>query len=219
MIVVIGSPSFVPGDPSRPSTAAGRSIEVARGAIGGGGRVELVGKVGDDPAGDALMLALADLGIGHAAILRDPARPTPVVAVEVRDDDAFETEDDDVAPGPAGPGQPRPTIDAGDLDLALRYLPDHSVLVIAEAIDADGLKVVWADAAYGGANVVIIVETSEEIAGFPAGVTVLEAPRDDPDGVFGRTVGRFAAALDEGRPGPEALAQATQGDGWLPAGD
>ena len=33
----------------------------------------------------------------------------------------------------------------------------------------------------------------------PAGAIVLEAPADDPDGVFARTVGRFAAALDAGR--------------------
>jgi hypothetical protein len=216
MIVVIGSPSFAPGDPADPSMATGRSIDVARGAIGEGGRVELVGKVGDDPAGDALMLALADLGIGHAAVLRDPARPTPVVAAEVLDDDAFDA-DDDAAPSPPGAGLPRPTIDSGDLELALRYLPDHSVVVIAERVEADGLEVVWADAAYVGANVVIIVETSAQAAGLPAGVTVLEAPPSDPDGIFGRTVGRFAAALDQGRPGAEALALATQGAGWLPA--
>ena len=144
--------------------------------------------------------------------------PRPWWPSTILDDDAFET-DDEVATSSAEPGQLRPTIDAGDLDLALRYLPDHSVLVVAESIDADGLMVVSADAAYVGASVVVIVELGAAAAGFPAGATVLEAPRDDPDGAFGRTVGRFAAALDQGRPGSEALAQATQGDGWLPAGD
>ena len=75
-----------------------------------------------------------------------------------------------------------------------------SVVVIAERVEADGLEVVWADAAYVGAQlVVIIVETSAQAAGLPAEVTVLEAPPSDPDGIFGRTVGRFAAALDQGR--------------------
>ena len=36
--------------------------------------VEIVGRVGDDPDGDALMIALARAGVGHVAVLRDPAR-------------------------------------------------------------------------------------------------------------------------------------------------
>lgn len=231
MIVVIGSPSIVPADPGRRSMAAGRSIEVAHGATAAGAQVQLVGKVGDDPAGDALLLALADLGIGHVAILRDPARRTPVVPVATAADeailpdadaDADEDEDEDETGAPTGsanggiPDEPLPTIDAGDLDLALGYLPDHSVVVVAERLDPDALAVVAADCSYVAAALVVIVEPGREPPDLPSGATLLEAPRSDPDGLFGRTVGHFAAALDRGMSGDEALAAAVAGAGWQP---
>jgi pfkB family carbohydrate kinase len=235
VIVVIGSPSIVPADPGRRSVAAGRSIEVAHGATAAGAQVQLVGKVGDDPAGDALLLALTDLGIGHVAILRDPARRTPVVPVATADDEAIlpdadadadedqdEDEDEDETGAPAGsasggvPDEPLPTIDAGDLDLALGYLPDHSVVVVAERLDPDALAVVAADCSYVAAALVVIVEPGGEPPDLPSGATLLEAPRSDPDGLFGRTVGHFAAALDRGMSGDEALAAAAAGAGWQP---
>ena len=93
----------------------------------------------------------------------------------------------------------RPTIDAGDLDLALRYLPDHQVVVVAEALDADALVVVVADCAYVGASLVIILEVGATAArSCRPDATAFEAPDADPDGLFGRTIGRFAAALDQG---------------------
>jgi len=112
---------------------------------------------------------------------------------------------------------PVPTIDGGDLDLALSYLPDHRVVVIAEPLDADALAVVIADCAYVGAALVMVIEPDGSSPEVPPEATALEAPRSDPGGIFGRTVGRFAAALDQGVPGPEALAQATLAAGWQPA--
>ena len=224
MIVVIGSPSIVPGDPGRRSTAAGRSIDVARGATDGGAAVQLVGKIGDDPAGDALLLALADAGIGHVALLRDPARQTPVAGLVAADADAMLLDDDDEDSGvgdqpidPAGDEEPVPTIDGGDLDLALRYLPDHAVVVVAEPLDADAIGIVVADCTYVGATLVVVVEPGARAPELPAEATIFEAPRSDPDGLFGRTVGGFAAALDRGASGEEALAQATSGAGWQAA--
>ena len=224
MIVIIGSPSLVPADPGGRSSAAGRSIEVAHGATAGGAQVELVGKVGDDPAGDALLLALADAGIGHVAILRDPSRRTPVAPIATGDDEAMLRDEDDddgneiaapVASASVGVSdEPVPTIDAGDLDLALRYLPDHTVVVVAERLGADALAVVAADCSYVAAALVLIIEPRSEPLETPPGATLLEAPRSDPDGVFGRTVGRFAAALDRGSSGAQALAEATAGSGW-----
>jgi hypothetical protein len=224
VIVIIGSPSLVPADPGGRSGAAGRSIEVAHGATADGAQVELVGKVGDDPAGDALLLALADAGIGHVAILRDPSRRTPVAPIATGDDEAMLPDEDDddgneiAAPAaPASVGvsdEPVPTIDAGDLDLALRYLPDHTVVVVAERLGADALAVVAADCSYVAAALVLIIEPRSEPLETPPGATLLEAPRSDPDGVFGRTVGRFAAALDRGSSGAQALAEATAGSGW-----
>jgi sugar/nucleoside kinase (ribokinase family) len=214
MIIVIGSPSVALGEPGQPSHATGRSVDVARGAIDGGATVELVGKIGDDPAGDGLMLALADLGIGHAAVLRDHARPTPFVPLTAAGDLDDLLGEDDAPVLPADPGGARPTVDAGDLDLALRYLSDHAVVVVAEPLDADALAVVRADAGYADAHLVLIIEPGWPVDPVSDGLTVLEAPDADPDGIFGRTVGRFAAALDQGRPGAEALEQATAGAGW-----
>jgi len=228
VIVVIGSASIVPGDAGGRSAAAGRAIDVARGATDGGSAVQLVGKVGDDPAGDALLLALADAGIGHVAVLRDPSRATPVAAPGGTEIEPLLPDDvDDVAGEPGerepvpAPGQathlePAPTIDAGDLDLALHYLPDHRVVVVAEPLEPGAMLVAVADCSYVGAELVIILEPSGRRPELPLEATVFEAPAADPDGIFGRTIGRFAAALDQGISGPVALAQATAGAGWQP---
>jgi hypothetical protein len=221
VIVVIGSPSVLPGDPGQRATATGRATDVARGAIEAGSSVQLVGKVGDDPAGDALLLALADAGIGHVAVLRDPARATPLgsaPAVEIEsmliDDEAFDLPEPSATSRPEPAGGPLPTIDAGDLELALRYLPDHRIVVVAEPLDADGLAAVIADCSYVGAQLIVILQAAGGTPELPVDATAFEAPESDPDGVFGRTVGRFAAALDQGVPGPAALAQAAAGAGW-----
>jgi hypothetical protein len=225
VIVVIGSPSVLPGDPGQRATATGRAADVARGAIDAGSSVQLVGKVGDDPAGDALLLALADAGIGHVAVLRDPARATPLspapaltASLEIEsmlvDDDAFDVPDPSSPSGTGTAGGPLPTIDAGDLELALRYLPDHRIVVVAEPLDADALLAVIGDCSYVGAQLVMILEPNGASPELPPDATAFEAPEADPDGVFARTVGRFAAALDQGVPGPAALAQATAGAGW-----
>ncbi len=49
-------------------------------AAASGATVEFIGKIGDDPAGDELQLSLARSHVGHVAMLRDPSRPTGVVA-------------------------------------------------------------------------------------------------------------------------------------------
>lgn len=226
MIVVIGSASIVPGDAGGRSGAAGRACDVARGATDGGSEVQLVAKVGDDPAGDALLLALADAGIGHVAVLRDPSRATPVAGPSATEIEPLVPDDeDDLGPQSAehepssAPGRdsdvgPAPAIDAGDLDLALRYLPDHRVVVVAEALEPGALLVVAADCAYVGAELVIILEPHGRPQELAPEATVFEAPDTDPDGIFGQTIGRFAAALDQGIAGPAALAQATAGAGW-----
>jgi sugar/nucleoside kinase (ribokinase family) len=212
VIVVIGSPLARPAEPDRRGSAAGQAVEVGRGAVEGGSVVQLVGKIGDDPAGDALVVAIAEAGIGHAAILRDPARPTQVmVPAGHPDDDPFASDaPSDAAVEPAVAGS---VLDPEDLELALRYLPDHRVVVVAEQLGAAALASVVSDCSYVGAELVLIIGPGAT-GGLPAGAIVLEAPEEDPDGVFGRTVGLFAAALDQGRPAAEALAAATSGTGW-----
>jgi hypothetical protein len=66
--------------------------------------------------------------VGHAAVLRDPVRPTPVLAAA--DDDTI---DDD---GPVDTGQraTSSTLDPPDLKLAFDYLPEYAVIVVAERL-------------------------------------------------------------------------------------
>ena len=65
-----------------------------------------------------MALALGVAGVGHAALLRDPAGVTPRV-----DSDGIET------------GAPLARLDAADIDLGLRYVPDCRVLVVADPLD------------------------------------------------------------------------------------
>ena len=77
MIVVIGLPVLHSGDAG--DVAAGPAARIALAAAARGATVQLVGKVGEDAEGEALLLALARGGVGHVALLRDPARRTPVL--------------------------------------------------------------------------------------------------------------------------------------------
>ena len=67
MIVVVGLPAWNPGPPPLPS---GRACGIALAAAGAGANVEFMGRIGDDPAGDALLMALGRAGVGHAALLK-----------------------------------------------------------------------------------------------------------------------------------------------------
>src|SRR6185436_19279643 len=90
VIVVVGNPvarAAVDG----PALAAGRPVRVAIAAVAAGATAQIVGRVGEDPAGEAALLDLARHGVGHAAILRDPSRPTPVLAAP-GDDDALDAD-------------------------------------------------------------------------------------------------------------------------------
>jgi hypothetical protein len=183
----------------------GLAPAIACAAAAAGARVELISKAGDDPAGDAVLLALARAGVGHVATLRDPSRPTPVQAqpdeptdpaVEEEPDPAADPKDAGSAADGALPADLRPTLDAADIALALRYLTDFEVLVavhpsselLAEAVSAAG----WA-----GARLVVVVEAEGDVpAGVPAEALVVAAAVDD-DGV-GTRIGRYAAALSRG---------------------
>ena len=71
MIVVVGPPAWRNGEPGTP---AGRTCEVALAAAEAGARAEVVGRIGDDPAGDALLIALAQGG-RRATRPRSATRP------------------------------------------------------------------------------------------------------------------------------------------------
>ena len=83
VIVVVGTPAWRAAEPAGPD---GRACRVALAAAERGAAVELIGRAGDDPAGDAMLLALARAHVGHVALLRDPARPTPILAAATDDE-------------------------------------------------------------------------------------------------------------------------------------
>ena len=165
MIVVLGSPRYRPGSTDRPSGVAGLAAGIAAAATGAGAAVQLVGRVGEDPAGDATLLALTDLGIGHVATLRDAARPTPVEPAPIAlDPDLVDDVDPFMDPADGSPDDGtsiRPgataTLDPDDVGLALRYLDGYRVIVVADALSRPGLDAAAEAAAYGGARLVVIV--------------------------------------------------------------
>lgn len=178
--------------------------------------MQLVGRVGEDPAGESILLALARSGIGHAATLRDAVHPTAIVpaSAEVDPDPLADPADAPKAEwsslGPPGTA----TLDGGDLELALRYLDWFTVVVIAEPLEPSSLEIVAEAAAYAGAVLVVLAPAGSQPETVPDGAIILEAPASDPEGVFARTVGAFAAALDAGADPGLALEAATAAEGW-----
>ena len=214
MIVVVGLPAYA-DSPDGERCAGGLAVEVAAAAQRRGSSVELVGKVGNDGAGDAVVVALGRLGIGHAALLRDAALPTPVLA-PAPDSDVAELDAD----GPEARLLPedaaaRPGLDAADIDLALKFLPGASVIALAEPLPEAAVAVAVEAAGFAGARLIVLVPSGATPPAVPAEATVLEAPPDD-DGSFGRLVGIFAAGLDAGTEPAAAFAEAVAASGWEP---
>jgi sugar/nucleoside kinase (ribokinase family) len=210
VIVVIGAVHASGSDGT--VTPAGLAASVGIAAAAAGARVELVARIGDDPVGDAVVLAVAAAGIGHVATLRDPARPTPV---ESADDEPVDL-DDDRAPMPDDPAGP--TLDGGDVGLALRYLAEYRVIVVAhpsEAVLAEAI----AAAGWAGADLVVIVDPAVDGAppdDLPADALVLAV--DGGASALGEAIGRYAAAVDGGTAPAEAFA-ATLGAGDVVAAE
>lgn len=216
VIVVIGSARLRPGSAEHPAQAAGLAAGIAQAAGGSGRQVQLVGRIGEDEAGEAVLLSLSRAGIGHVATLRDAVHPTALVPVAEEIDPDLLAEPIDAPDaawsslGPAGSA----TLDGGDLELALRYLDGFSVVVVAEPLEASSLEIVAEAAAYAGASLVVVAPGGAAAGTVPDGAIVLEAPASDPDGVFARTVGAYAAALDAGADPAGALAAVTAAEGW-----
>ena len=181
-----------------------------------GAAVELIGRAGDDPAGDALLLALARAHVGHVALLRDPARPTPVLAGGSDDEESVTAPDVDAAATPGPPATPGPTLEAADVSLGLRYLPSYDVIVVTDDVTADVIPVAAEAAEFAGAHLVVLIgEGSAQPEGMPADALVLQAPVEDLDGAFATLIGVYAAALDAGL-SPEAAFGAARGNTWEP---
>ena len=215
---MIGLPAYV-DSPDGERCAGGLAVEVASAAQRRGSAVELVGKVGNDGAGDAGVVALGRFGIGHAALLRDPILPTPVLATSPGSDDEAEVDaDGSVARLLPESADSRPGLEAADVELALRFLPAANVVVVADAVSEATTAAGVEGAAFSAAKLVVLVPAGATAPAVPAEATVLEAPLDD-DGSFGRLVGVFAGALDAGVDAGAAFAEAVKAAGWEPAAE
>jgi hypothetical protein len=201
VIVVIG-PTHLRGTGSAgaPDGVAGR---IAVAAAQGGSAVELIDKIGDDPVGDALLVALARARVGHVAVLRDAVHPTAHRAGE--DDEPADVPLDPAAdpvasatPWIVGPAE-APVLDAADVGLALRYLTEYRVIVAVHAPDAIVAEATAA-ADWAGAHLILVAAPGREITtGVPLGALVVEGEDDgeDASGLGGR-LGQYAAAVDQG---------------------
>jgi ribokinase len=219
MIVVIGQPAAAPSARTGIGGLAGR---VAVAAASRGAEIQLVGKVGDDAIGDALVLALGAAGVGHVAILRDAAHATTVEAIRpdepvdlLAPDRADPADATAAAPEPAAesvaaPGSP--ALEPADLELALRYLTAYEVVVLTDPLDAAAVATVVAAADFAGAKLVLVGPPAPDGSGgpaepaLPADATVLDPPPGgDPDGAFADMLAAYAVALDAGSAPIEAL--------------
>lgn len=213
MIAVIGDPILRLAEAG--GVADGLAVEIARAARADGAAVEVIGKLGDDPDGDAVLLSLAASGIGHVAMLREGTRTTPRITAPA---DADPTVDDATPAGiePADPAR-RPILDGADLDLALRYLTELGVVVVTDP--RPELAAVAAAAAgwHGARLVVLLPDDVTAPPDLPNDAITLGVPAWAPDGAAGPLVGRFAARLDRGEAPDAALRAATADGGWTAA--
>lgn len=207
MIVVLGRPALVPEGPGAAARPGGRAGAVALACASRGRAVELAGAIGDDRDGDTLAVALGRAGIGHAALLRDPAARTPRTSA-----------------APGGPtAAPAPRLDGGDVDLALRYLTGCRVLIVADPLPAEVARVAAEAAAWHAVPLVVLADPGQPLpAAWGPDAIVLgipEAEDDDEDGT-GRPAATDSApdpATDGAFPGLVADLAAALADGVAPA--
>ena len=91
------------------------------------------------------------------------------------------------------------TIEAADLDLALRYLPEIRAIVLV-APDAALLRVAAEGSSWSGATLVVVgpLDADAIAVAEGAGAIVLEPPAHDPDEAFAGLIAAFARRLDGG---------------------
>lgn len=191
MIVVVGSPA-ARLDAGR-IVADGSSARIAKAVAAAGRSVQIVGRIGDDAAADAVLQDLARASVGHVAILRDPARATPTTGSEPA-----------TVSGGATVADAPPEVDAADIELALRYLTDFRVIVIVEPATPAVTEVVARAIEWGGARLIVASETPSEdpsAMDLPAGAQVVRPADREAESAFADRVAALAVTLD---PGPLA---------------
>lgn len=202
MIVVIGAMAARALDGE--IVPSGAAATIAQAAVRAGAQVEVIARVGDDPVGDGLLLALSGSGIGHVAILRDPSRHTDVQGAEA---------DDDAAPGSvdadADADQPiaaSPTLEAADVGLALRYLTDFRVVALVHPSDGAVVATVADAVSWATAHLLVVVDPAAPatwVETLSAEAVVVEAgPDAEGPGIL---IGRYLAAIDAGTSPAEAF--------------
>jgi sugar/nucleoside kinase (ribokinase family) len=217
VIVVLGRPRVHRPEPDGDLAPTGLAVAVALAAAAAGSEVELVGAIGDDPEGDKVVVALGRAGVGHAALLRDPATRTPHLGQE-RD------------------ARPLPRLDAADVELGLRYMPECRVLVIGAELAEPALAQALEAAEFHSAAVVMVAAAgSVDPESLGAAVTLLERPAvegedstDEADEAgetaadeaeFGAFVAEYAVRLDRGLSPSQAFAAALDRGAWEPSVD
>jgi sugar/nucleoside kinase (ribokinase family) len=215
MIIVVGRPRVMRPEPDAELVPSGIAAEIAITVARSGAEVELVGSIGDDPEGDRVVIQLGVEGVGHAALLRDPATRTPADGVDS--------------------DRPLPHLDAADVELGLRYVPQCRVLVLAEDLDADARRAALDAAGYHGAAVIMLA-TPGAVAADVLGddVTLLEMPEPEEDGdvpgaeepgsvastaPFAAFIADYAIRLDKGEAAESAFREALGMGAWDAASD
>lgn len=161
------------------------AVEVARSAAATGARVEMIGDVPADAAGDSRLAGLATAGIGHATVTRTGAT-------------AIESADLELAL------RYLPEIRA-----IVLVRPDPSLLPAAAAAatwTAAGLVIVGSEGAVEAEPLTERPDGPEAERASPresgSGAIVLDPPPSDPEGTFAGFVAALAVRLDAGeRPG------------------
>ena len=97
VIVVVGDGLVFSPDVRDSKPVAGRLAAIAHAAVRAGGTVQVVSKVGDDEAGEAVVLGLGRQGIGHVALLREAASPTLIERADSSPSDEATPDDEELA--------------------------------------------------------------------------------------------------------------------------
>jgi hypothetical protein len=173
---------------------AGPAALVAMTAAAAGASVEIVTRVGDDQAGDAVVLGLANAGVGHVATMRSAGHRTPVLAATSRPvdpvDDAENVANDAIA-------LQAPSLDAADVGLALRYLSDYRVIVLMHSTDPGIVSEAAMAAGWAAAHLVVVTFDAADTIRDVAEAALVVTADPDTEG-FAALLGRYAAAVDAG---------------------
>jgi hypothetical protein len=140
------------------------------------------------------------------ALLRDAAHPTPLVTRRASSDGTgvtLESNNDSASIEPSDPAA-RPGLDAADVQLALHYLSDYRVVLVAEPQPDEIVSVIADAAAYTGATLLVAVGPGWR-GTMPDGALVVEADTSDPESRLADLLGAIAARVEQGATADEAM--------------